>query len=111
MAKWFTPALLAALMVIASCATPGGTVTPGPISPAAVDAAKTHWPDATAESLEHGRQLFLASCNKCHAYPDRAAYSEDRWPRIVANMGKRAKLSDEESTQVLHFILATRENP
>jgi hypothetical protein len=96
------------LVLAAGCASPRTAAAPGPISPDAVAVAKAHWPDATAESLEEGRGLFLNSCNRCHGYPDRSAYSEEKWPGILQVMGKRAKLTPEQTDQVLRFIIATR---
>jgi cytochrome c5 len=108
MKSYFVLALAATLIMVAGCATPRTAPAPGPISSDAVAAAKTRWPDATSESLEEGRGLFLKSCNRCHGYPDRSAYSEEKWPGIMEVMGKRAKLTPEQIQLVLHFIIATR---
>ena len=53
---------------------------------------------------ERGRALFLAKCNKCHDYPDPAKYSATQWPRILAEMGRRAGLSQEERDLVLQYV-------
>jgi cytochrome c5 len=99
---------LAALAAITGCATPRTAPAPGPIPAEAVEMAKTRWPDASKQTLEEGRTIFLNSCSKCHGYPDRSAYSDEQWPPIVERMGKKAKLSPEQAQLVLRFIQATR---
>jgi hypothetical protein len=62
----------------------------------------------TVASLSAGRDLFLAKCDACHAYPDLAAIADERWPDIVEKMGRKSHLAVEERDSVLHFILASR---
>jgi mono/diheme cytochrome c family protein len=99
---------IVALTAAAGCATPRTAPAPGAISPDAVEMAKTRWPGASAQTLEEGRGIFLSSCNKCHGYPDRSAYADEKWPGIIERMGKKAKLSPEQAQLVLRFIQATR---
>ena len=103
-----TMPLVAALAILAGCATPRTAPAPGPISPEAVEMAKSRWPGSTAQTLDEGRTIFVNSCGKCHGHPDRSAYSESEWPPIMERMGKKARLSAEQTELVLHFILATR---
>jgi mono/diheme cytochrome c family protein len=81
---------------------------PGALSANGAASASTRWPGVTAESLAHGRELFLANCNRCHGYPDLAAIGDDHWPGIVEKMGKKADLGPEDRAAVLHFVLASR---
>ena len=67
------------------------------VSPQLVDAGKAKWPDATLESLQRGRDTFVASCGKggfCHGLRDPHAYPADKWPSIVERMAKKADLKD-----------------
>ena len=73
-------------------------------------AAAGRWPDATPESLENGRQLFLAKCNKCHGYPAIEKVAPDEWPSIMERMGHKAHLSAPDQDLVLRFVLTEREN-
>jgi mono/diheme cytochrome c family protein len=92
----------------AACGPKAGAA-PGPLSMASAELARSRWPDASLESLEQGRQLFLANCHRCHAYPDRTAYTAEEWPSLVRRMGRKARLSDAEAMLVLRFVLTDRE--
>jgi len=83
---------------------------PPPDAPSAnaVAWASARWPNVTAESLAHGRELFVSKCNACHSSPDVAEIEDDRWPGIVKSMGGKAHLSSDEKDAVLHFILTAR---
>jgi hypothetical protein len=84
-----------------------GTI-PAVITPALVEQARVRWPDATEASLAEGRELFVTHCQKCHDLPDRHAVDEQRWPKILDKMAKKAKLDDRQHELVLRFILAER---
>lgn len=101
-------ALWLAVFALAGCGYPRAGAAPGTIAPGAVQAAQSRWPDASAATLEQGRQLFLGRCNACHDYPDRAAIAAERWPAIVEGMGAKAHLEAADRALVLRFILATR---
>lgn len=94
---------------VLSCGYPKAGTAPGPISPTMLQNATSRWPSATADSLEHGRQLFLAHCNECHDYPDRTAYNDADWQRIIPRMGKKAHLDPADTELVLQFVQTARE--
>jgi len=96
-----------ALALLAAC-YPKAAPPPGALSANAVASASAQSPGVTATSLSAGRELFLAKCNGCHAYPDLTAISEDRWPGILNSMAKKSHLGPDERTEVLQFILASR---
>jgi hypothetical protein len=98
-----------AFIALASCGYPKSGPAPGPLQPQATTTAEQRWPGTTTEQLEQGRTIFIAKCNACHDYPDLHAVAEDRWPDVLKKMSVKAKLSPEESTMVLHFILAARQ--
>ncbi|MFO0647262.1 MAG: hypothetical protein U0326_13575 [Polyangiales bacterium] len=93
---------------LAACGPRAGS-TPGPLTAAAAEAARARWADASPESLERGRQLFLLNCHRCHEYPDRPTYEVDEWPAIIQRMGRKAHLSDADAQLVLRFVLADRQ--
>lgn len=94
---------------LTACGFPKSGPAPGPLAPDAAAAAQQRWPGTTAAQLEEGRTLFVAKCNGCHDYPDMHAIPESRWPDVVTKkMGPNAKLSPEQTTEVLHFILASQ---
>lgn len=95
-------------VALAACGPRAGA-TPGPLTAAAAEAARARWADASPESLERGRQLFLLNCHRCHEYPDRPTYEVDEWPSIIQRMGRKAHLSDADARLVLRFVLADRQ--
>jgi cytochrome c5 len=97
-----------AFTVLAACGFPKAGPAPGALEPRAASAAEQRWPGTTAAQLEQGRTLFIAKCNQCHDYPDLHAVPESRWPDVLKQMGEKAKLSSDEATQVLHFVLAAQ---
>ena len=100
--------VLAVLLATAACGYPKSGAVPGPISPTTEASAATRWPGATPESLASGRALFQDKCDNCHGHPDVKAIAEDKWPGVVKRMGGKAKLTEAQSQDVLHFVLAAR---
>jgi hypothetical protein len=96
-----------AVAAFSACYPKAGPPPEAP-SASAVAWASARWPGATAESLAHGRQLFVSKCNACHESPDVAAIADDRWPGIVKSMGNKAHLTADERETLLHFVLASR---
>lgn len=99
---------LVLLVAFTACGYPKAGTVPAPVTPAAEASAATRWPGTTPESLRNGRDLFAAKCNDCHGHPDITAIADDRWPGIVQRMGKKAKLAEPQTQDVLRFILAAR---
>jgi hypothetical protein len=103
-------ALTFACLFLAGCLPKAGTA-PGPLSTMALESAKARWPETTEEEFEKGRQVFLEHCSSCHAYPDRAAYSEKAWPVIARRMGSKVDLPEADTERLIRFILAERAAP
>ena len=99
-------AALAALAVT-SCYPKAGPA-PQALSADAVASAGVRWPGVTASSLAAGRDLFLARCNGCHAYPDLASVPEADWPHVLDGMARKSHLDAQGRDAVLHFVLASR---
>jgi len=98
---------LIAVVLLAGCAgSKEGTTSEG-IPSATLEAAQVRWADATVESLEQGRHIYLTSCNRCHAYPDIGKYSEEKWPHIMKSMGKKSRLTDEQTQLAERYLIAT----
>ena len=97
-------ALFLVLTMLAAC---GPSTAPAPpITPAMVERAKAS--GGSAEALARGRQTFTTQCNKCHALPDPNGEGADAWPTILAEMSKRAGLSDAEREDVLRYVISAR---
>jgi mono/diheme cytochrome c family protein len=99
---------LVAIGVVASGCYPKAGPPPAALTESSVATASARWPGATAGALSVGRDLFLAKCDECHGYPDLVAVAEDRWPRVLDGMARKAHLSPDERDEVLHYVLASR---
>ena|SRR6185312_7658208 len=103
------PAALVVVGLLSAGCFPKVAAVPPALSASSVTRASARWPGVTPEALAMGRDRFVAKCNGCHGYPDLRAIAEERWPGLVAEMGKKANLGDAERDAVLHFILASRQ--
>jgi len=99
---------LLVLVLVTGCGFPKTGAAPPALAAGEVTAATTKWPDATPAELTAGHDAFIAKCNGCHGYPDLATISADRWPDIMARMGKKADLDAKSTQAVLRFVSTPR---
>lgn len=64
-----------------------------------------------AAAMEHGREIYMGKCTSCHSAQTISKYSAAEWPKIVDDMGERAKLGPAEEHAVLEYVLAARTVP
>lgn len=100
---WMAATALAASLLAAACMSLERAAPP--VTPAMVHAAPA---PATLTDLEAGRQVYLSKCLGCHAVEPVAKHSLQAWPRIVASMSKRSKLTSQQEQQLLAYLLAAR---
>ncbi len=63
------------------------------------------------ESLEAGRVLAVVECSDCHRMYWPAEYSAEEWPGILATMGRRASLTEEEIADLeLYFTVVAADS-
>jgi cytochrome c5 len=101
----------AAVAVLVAC---GAAFIAPDVSDDLVRIGQSKWPDASQASLQHGRDLFTASCGKggfCHKLPTPKSRTVEQWNPIMVKMAKNAKLDDAQRESVLQFILAVRDLP
>ncbi len=98
------PALLS-LLLAASLTACGASAIPRPTD-GHLSRARMEWPEATRQSLERGRDLYVARCSGCHTLFAPAAYPAARWRQVLGQMAPRARLTGEESELVLHYLVA-----
>ena len=62
------------------------------------DRGSAKFKGATLESLNEGKNIFQANCNRCHGLKNPASRTEDKWNTIVPVMVKKlnTKLGKEE---------------
>jgi len=97
---------LAMAVVALSGCFPRAAPPPGELSSAEVEAVKSRWPDANAESLEHGRHVFLDHCDHCHGFPDLSYLKAAEWPSTAERMGKKSELDAAEIESLQRWIAA-----
>lgn len=95
-------------LAVAAALLLGCAVAPLP-SPTAADAewAEARWPGHDLAALDRGRDLFVRKCAACHSLPAPAAVPADRWPAVIEDMGREARLGAAEREAILRFLLAT----
>ena len=74
-----------------------------------LEAAKTKYPDATAEALKKGNEIYFGQpCTGCHSAKKITNFSAEELPGIIDHMAKKAKISDEEKDAVLKYVMGVR---
>jgi len=95
-----------ALLLLAGCA---GQLPP----PTDADAlrASARYPGTTVAALAHGRQMYIERCSGCHALVRPHQKGPDEWPKLVAEMTDRAKLSDDVAQEILRYLVTASSAP
>jgi hypothetical protein len=70
--------------------------------------AAERWPGVTLEQLEDGRTLYVNKCAGCHNLRLPESRSAEAWPSILDRMQIKAKLTDDQKTHILQYILTVR---
>lgn len=80
-----------------------------PLTDADVERCKGYWADCSMNKLSEARRIYNGKCGTCHALYAPGARTEEQWRKIVPPMAGKAKLTVEEQTQVLAYVLSMRE--
>ncbi|MBL0332142.1 MAG: c-type cytochrome [Chlorobiota bacterium] len=70
--------------------------------------AKFKWEDSNLEQLQRGYKLFTTNCGGCHGIPEPNNHTNKEWETIVPQMSKVSKLNDNESLDILKFIISAK---
>lgn len=62
--------------------------------------------DAHMALAEQGKTVYTAKCGKCHGLKNTANYTAASWETILQKMAPKAKLTEEETTQVHAYVMA-----
>jgi hypothetical protein len=92
---------LAAVLSTGCAHVPLPTATPEQVA-----AAQSRTPGVTFESLEAARVLAQEKCSGCHAVPKPTKEDVDEWPDVMSKMGKKAKLSADQTAAVTAYLQA-----
>jgi mono/diheme cytochrome c family protein len=95
------------LLLILMLALPGCALdkfTPPPVSPELIAHARSDRADA--QTLSHGRALFVSRCLECHTLPSVTKHSPNDWPHFVSRMSGRARLTASERDAIIAYLRA-----
>ena len=67
------------------------------------------FPSTVLSHLEEGRTLYIQKCSGCHTLRLPSEFSEEKWGTIIQEMKMEAKLNEDESLKVLHYIIAIKD--
>ncbi len=62
--------------------------------------------NAKYEDLVKGRSLYVNSCGSCHTLHLPEQYTEKVWIENLDEMQERAKITDQEKTLILTYLLS-----
>jgi len=63
----------------------------------------------TLAQLEHGRQVYLADCTRCHSVEPISRYSAIKWEDIVRRMARESNLNEPTTEALRAYVLAAHE--
>lgn len=58
------------------------------------------------EESSPGARVFRSNCQTCHSLPRPTMKTDSEWPLLVARYGQRAKLSDEQISSIVDYLIA-----
>jgi hypothetical protein len=71
-----------------------------------VDFANKKWQGAiTVETMEKGYSLYIGKCGGCHYLHKPSEFNEEKWMKILPEMGKEAKVTQEQYDLILQYVI------
>lgn len=67
--------------------------------------ANEMFPGTTLADLQKGKLIYDANCGKCHKLHQPDSRSADSWNKIVPPMSRKAKLSPEDESLILRYVV------
>lgn len=80
-----------------------------PVDAAFVAKAQVTWPEASATSLDQGRELLVTACTKCHGIRTPSDYTLREWQGYLREMAPKAQLSEDQVALLLRYVTVARE--
>jgi hypothetical protein len=96
--------LLVPSFLLTSFVACAATQVPVP-TPQQAESAAQRWPGTTSEDLVAGRTLYVDRCSGCHTLPLPDSKSAEAWPKVIDEMADRSKLTKDERTRVLRYLV------
>lgn len=57
-----------------------------------------------SETALQGQTLYENSCKRCHRLHNANEYTAARWPSILNNMQKKAKITDQQKELIFEYL-------
>ena len=76
--------------------------SPALYMPSMIDASHS---GVSVDSLMLGRTLYTNHCGSCHNLHLPEQYTQAHWERVMPDMKRKAKISDEEAKLITKFVL------
>jgi hypothetical protein len=67
--------------------------------------AATRW-EGRKVDLAGGRALYIEKCGACHSVFPPTKFTEEKWTSDISEMKVKAKLTDEEASKILDYLIA-----
>lgn len=99
MRAWKRTILILPILLGLACATG----IPNPTQETAVRASRL-WPGADLASLKTGRDHYIQNCGACHALHLPNELTPAQWDRIMVRMQVKARIDDNMSESILHYV-------
>lgn len=87
----------ASIVVLAACSEKTTTSAVEPV------VSEPSGSEMTADATQ-GKQIYQASCQRCHALKNIDDFSKEQWSRILPSMSKKAKLEPDQTAFVDAYI-------
>lgn len=97
-------ATVAAVSTLTTSAVRNGII-PGALE---LQAIQLKYPDATAQTLSNGHELYIGKCTDCHRKKNIFAFSENKWKEIIADMAPRSNLTPKETDDLYKYVLSMK---
>lgn len=95
-----------AIVILTACSHKSTPTAAAPAAPAAPKEAPAQFNMMTAASpsVIEGEKVYNAKCGKCHDLKKPSEYNAKDWNSIMRSMAPKAKLNEEERSNVMAYV-------
>lgn len=114
MKKTILASAILAMAVMVACkgskSASSSTASTGVITPTndQLTAVKDKYPGVTLEELNEGHKIYTGVCTNCHGAKPIYPIAEEKWPKIINSMSKKAKISDAEKEKLTRYVMSVK---
>ncbi len=65
--------------------------------------------NTTIEELKNGQNIYIQKCGNCHYLYRPIRFSEEKWRHEMPEMSVKSKISNDQQTLILKYLLTMRE--